>query len=134
MIFVVLNIALVNLGIGFALALYLGYGPPGIKEAWDAISFRMPKRAAPPAPAAPPPAPPPAAEAKEPAATEPAAVEPPKPETDAPADASEPTAAEESDGPGAESPAENQFMAEEAESRLLEELRQMNAITASDLG
>jgi hypothetical protein len=36
------TIGLLNLCLGYALAVYLGYGPPGLREAWDALGGRRP--------------------------------------------------------------------------------------------
>lgn len=38
MVFLIFAIAVLNLGLGFALAVHLGYGPPGILELWVALS------------------------------------------------------------------------------------------------
>ncbi len=37
MILLIFVICVLNVLIGYAAAVYLGYGPPGILEAWDAL-------------------------------------------------------------------------------------------------
>jgi hypothetical protein len=37
MLLLTLTIGLLNLGLGFAAAVYLGYGPPGLAAAWQAL-------------------------------------------------------------------------------------------------
>ena len=44
MFFVLLTIGAVNVCLGFTLAIFLGYGPPGLSEAWEAFSRVMPPR------------------------------------------------------------------------------------------
>ena len=43
MIFVIFGISLLNVSIGFGLAIYLGYGPPGLMEAWEAMCTDLPR-------------------------------------------------------------------------------------------
>lgn len=43
MILVIFTISLLNVSIGFALAIYLGFGPPGLMEAWDAMCSDTPQ-------------------------------------------------------------------------------------------
>ena len=43
MAFIVLTVGLVNLCVGFGLGMYLGYGPPGLLEVWEAISGELPQ-------------------------------------------------------------------------------------------
>lgn len=40
MVFLVLMIGILNICLGFMLAVHLGYGPPGLLEAWDALGGR----------------------------------------------------------------------------------------------
>jgi hypothetical protein len=34
----IIAVGLLNVCLGFAVAFYLGYGPPGLREAWDALA------------------------------------------------------------------------------------------------
>ena len=43
MVLIVLTTGLLNLCVGFGLGMYLGYGPPGLMEVWDAISAELPQ-------------------------------------------------------------------------------------------
>ena len=43
MILTILAIGLLNVGVGFGLAIYLGYGPPGLMEAWEALCADLPR-------------------------------------------------------------------------------------------
>ncbi len=38
MAFLIIAIALQNIGLGFNVAWYLGYGPPGLAAAWEALA------------------------------------------------------------------------------------------------
>jgi diguanylate cyclase (GGDEF)-like protein len=67
MIVLILIIGTVNVCLGYALAVWLGYGPPDLQAAWDALNFRRSR------PAGPAVAEPPAAASPE-AVAEPAAV------------------------------------------------------------
>lgn len=40
MVFLVLMIGIVNICVGYALAVHAGYGPPGLMEAWDALAMQ----------------------------------------------------------------------------------------------
>jgi hypothetical protein len=50
MILLVLLIGVLNVSLGFAAAVWLGHGPPGLWEAWDSLVMEPPPSAAPPAP------------------------------------------------------------------------------------
>jgi hypothetical protein len=43
----ILLVGLVNVCLGFALAMYLGHGPPGLAEAWEALNAAVPAAAEP---------------------------------------------------------------------------------------
>lgn len=48
MVFLTLVIGVSNVCLGYALAVYLGYGPPGLPETWEALTMepsvgRLPK-------------------------------------------------------------------------------------------
>jgi hypothetical protein len=42
MVFLTLMIGVLNVCLGYALAVYLGYGPPGLPETWQALSVGSP--------------------------------------------------------------------------------------------
>ena len=42
MVFLTLVIGLLNVCLGYALAVYLGYGPPGLPESWEALKVDSP--------------------------------------------------------------------------------------------
>ena len=42
MVFLTLVIGLLNVCLGYALAVYLGYGPPGLPESWEALKVESP--------------------------------------------------------------------------------------------
>lgn len=42
MVFLTLVIGLLNVCLGYALAVYLGYGPPGLPESWEALKVKSP--------------------------------------------------------------------------------------------
>ena len=51
MLLIILAVGVLNVCFGFAVAWYLGYGPPGLREAWQALS-PIPQKLETPAPAA----------------------------------------------------------------------------------
>ncbi len=42
MVFLTLVVGLLNVCLGYALAVYLGYGPPGLPESWEALRVELP--------------------------------------------------------------------------------------------
>ncbi len=53
MILLIFAICVLNVLIGYAAAVYLGYGPPGVLEAWEALVADPPAGANPPGDATP---------------------------------------------------------------------------------
>ena len=48
MVFLICLIAMLNLCLGYAVAVLLGYGPPGIREGWDVLTGKLPPEPLPP--------------------------------------------------------------------------------------
>ena len=49
MLYYLIIIGVLNLGLGYALSVYLGYGPPSVSAAWHAIDAFSAPNIAPPA-------------------------------------------------------------------------------------
>jgi hypothetical protein len=71
-VLLIIAVGLLNIGLGCATAFYLGYGPPGLREAWEALGPDPGEPLAAPLAASPDQAPPPAESS--PAPLEPPAV------------------------------------------------------------
>jgi hypothetical protein len=51
LLLIIVAVGVLNVCLGFAVAWYLGYGPPGLREAWEALA-PIPRKLETPSPAA----------------------------------------------------------------------------------